>query len=97
MQPEGDIDLSSVVSRDEQQISALLDGQVVLLSVKNGEYYCMNDIGSRIWALLERPTAVRSLVERLVGEYEVEPDVCLGEVMIFLNQLQAGRLIKFEH
>jgi hypothetical protein len=44
----------TTIVRSPDQVSGDLDGKVVLLSIENGEYYNMNEVGSRIWALLEK-------------------------------------------
>ncbi|HLP25747.1 MAG TPA: lasso peptide biosynthesis PqqD family chaperone [Acidobacteriota bacterium] len=87
------LNLQTVVVRSPEQVSGDLDGKVVLLSVENGEYYNMNEVGSRIWALIERPTAVAALIEQLLVEFEVDRATCEREVFAFLEQLRKDRLL----
>lgn len=87
---------NTVVARSPDQISGDVDGKVVLLSIENGEYYNMNEVGSRIWQLLEQPMTVTTLVERLVAEYEVEHATCVAEVGVFLAKLQQDKLLRTE-
>ena len=87
---------AAVVVRSPDQVSGDLDGKVVLLSIENGEYYNMNEVGSRIWALIEKPIAVGNLIERLLEEVEVERATCEKEAMAFLEQLRKDKLLKVE-
>ncbi len=87
---------SAIIVRSPDQVSGDLDGKVVLLSIENGEYYNMNEVGSRIWALLEKPMTVNALIERLLEEFEVERATCEKEAMGFLTQLQKDKLLKVE-
>lgn len=55
------IALSSIVATSNDLVSSDLDGEVVMMSIDNGEYYGLDAVGSRVWALLERPQAVSDL------------------------------------
>ena len=83
----------AVVVRSPEQVSGDLDGKVVLLSIENGQYYNMNEVGSRIWALLETPIAVGALIDRLLAEFDVDRATCTSEVAAFLEQLRKDRLL----
>ena len=87
---------TTTIVRSPDQVSGDLDGKVVLLSIENGEYYNMNEVGSRIWALLEKPTTVAALVDQLLAEFEVDRLTCEKETADFLEQLQRDRLLKAE-
>ena len=84
----------ATVVRNPDPLSADVDGEVVVLSVDSGKYYNMNEVGSLIWALVERPISVGDLIERLVVEFEVERDTCLEEVQAFLRELHADGLVQ---
>jgi hypothetical protein len=96
MSTDAPLPLSAVVVRSPDQISADLDGKVVLLSIENGEYYNMNEVGSRIWILLEQPRTVAALLETLLAEFEVERAQCEREAQAFLGQLLKDKLLRVE-
>lgn len=84
----------ATVVRNSGQLSADLNGEVVVLSIDNGKYYDMNEVGSRIWALLERPISVAALIDLLVGEFEVEREICEDELLAFIRELHAAGLVQ---
>jgi len=86
--------LTTSVVRSPDQVSGDLDGKVVLLSIENGEYYNLNEVGSRIWVLLEQPMTVAALIERLLAEFEVDRATCEREALGFLDQLQRDNLLR---
>lgn len=88
--------LRSVVVRSADQVSGDLDGKVVLLSIENGEYYHMNEVGSRIWALIEQPLTVEEILARLLVEFDVERATCEQEALTFLDNLRQRRLLRVE-
>jgi len=84
----------ATVVRNPGQVSADVDGEVVVLSIDNGRYYSMDEVGSRIWALVERPISVTALIDLLLGEFEVEREICQEEVLAFLRELHADGLVQ---
>ena len=84
---------ASVVVRRDGLVQAEIDGEVVTMSVEHGTCYGLNQVGSRIWNLLEKPTKVGVLCETLLGEYKVDPDVCERQVLDLLEELRAEGLI----
>ena len=85
---------TTTIVRSPDQVSGDLDGKIVLLSIENGEYYNMNEVGSRIWELLENPMTVAALIEQLRAEFEVDQDTCEREALAFLAQLQKDKLLR---
>lgn len=86
----------TVIVRSPDQVSGDLDGKVVLLSIENGEYYNMNEVGSRIWTLLAKPQKISGLVDQLLAEFEVDRVVAEQEVAAFLDALWKDKLLKIE-
>ena len=82
------------VVRNSAPMSADLDGEVVVLSIDNGKYYNMNEVGSRIWALTKQPISVAALMDLLVDEFAVEQQVCQEEVLAFLRELHGCGLLQ---
>lgn len=85
---------STVVVRSNEQVSSDLDGKVVLLSIVNGEYYHMNEVGSRVWELLAEPRPVSGVIDVLLAEFEVDRAACERDVLPFLGRLQRAGLLQ---
>lgn len=96
MSAEASLTSATKVVRSPEQVSGDLDGKVVLLSIENGEYYNMNEVGSRIWSLLEKPTTVAGLIDTLVTEFEVTREQCEREALAFLEQLRTDKLLRID-
>jgi hypothetical protein len=79
------ISLDSIIKQSGKLITSNLDGEIVMLSVENGKYYGMDDIGSRIWELIAAPLKVSKLIDLLVEEFDVERKRCESDVLTFLN------------
>ena len=53
------IDIETIVSRANEHIASELDGEVVMMSIEQGEYYGLGQVGSELWQLIEQPIVVR--------------------------------------
>ena len=85
---------SSIVVATEDQISSDLGGESVILNMKTGVYHGLNEVGARVWDLIEKPQAVKDIKQLLLEEYEVEADVCTNDLFSLLYNLKTAGLIK---
>jgi Coenzyme PQQ synthesis protein D (PqqD) len=53
----------------------------------------MDNIGTRIWVLIEAPKSVGAVCEQLVQEYEVERATCEAGALLLLELLLKTDLI----
>jgi hypothetical protein len=83
----------TVLHRKTDTLFNQIDGEVVMLSIENSEYYGMDKVGSRIWELLEQPHSFKALVTALMDEYEVSEEQCSNETLAFLKKLTDKELI----
>jgi len=90
------IKLDTVVKRSQGLVSNDMDGETVLLSVESGRYYGMDAVGTRIWDLIEQPRVVAALCDVLQEEFDVEREQCRRDVLSYLDELRAERLIEVE-
>lgn len=70
-----------------------LNGEAVVLSLKNGKYYGLNPVASRIWELIQNPLSTEEIQQAILLEYDVESEMCAQEISIFLKQMAAEELI----
>ena len=82
-----------VVRNDHELLTVEVDGELIGMSVERGACYGLNSVGTRIWELLAEPRSIGSLCEQLTGEYEVEQDACLREVLDLVEELRAEGLV----
>lgn len=87
--------IETVMRRTSDQLSADLGGgETVLMSVETGMYYGLDEIGNRIWTLLDSPKRIAELCDLLVTEYDVDPETCRREVMAYLDALRREELVE---
>lgn len=74
-------------------ISTDLDGEAVILDTDASEYYGLNEVGTRIWTLLQEPRTFEELVDALLEEYDVDRDQCEEDVSELLEQMMEKDLL----
>ena len=71
-----------------------LDGESVLLNINTENYFGLDEVGTRIWAVLSEAGSVGEAVDILLLEYDVERDELVKDVCELLAQLQEKELIE---
>lgn len=65
----------------------------VLLDLRRGMYYTLNDLGGRIWSLLGQGTSVDTVAQRLLEEYEVSVERVQADVVKTVERLLGAGLV----
>lgn len=63
------------------------DGEVVILGLTDGLYFELNDVGARIWQMIQTPTTIEGIVNTLLTEYDVARDQCEADVVSIATEL----------
>ena len=84
----------ALISQGDDQVFTIVEGEAVLMSIENGRYYKLDDIGTRIWTLIETPTSVGALCDQLVEEFNVERGACEADVTPMLERMLSQNLIR---
>lgn len=84
---------TTVQRREDLLANDLSSSEIVMLDVAEGTYYGLKDVGKLIWSHLESPIKVDELCDRLMDEFDVDPDVCRRETVAFLESLDERGLV----
>jgi hypothetical protein len=79
------IDSTFVLSKDA--IFRDLNGDAVVLDLASGTYFGLNPVGTRIWQLIERHGRLRTVLDALRQEYEVEQDELERDLLDLVSRL----------
>jgi hypothetical protein len=89
--------LAAVLVASPQQVSTELPDargtQTVILGLRDGVYFELNEVGARIWQLLQQPRSLASVLAVLLEEYDVSAAQCEADVLALAeNMLNRGLL-----
>lgn len=78
---------NSHVIRSPDLIATEMDGDIVMMHVRSGQYFGISGVGPRLWALLEHPMTIEQMTDTIVSEYKVDEQTCRGDILIFVQAL----------
>lgn len=85
------ITLTQRLLRSEDVLSQNLDGEAVLLDLASETYFGLNEVGTRVWELLESSRSLGEIATLLQSEYEVESARAESDVLDLATRLiEAG-------
>ncbi|MFJ8064747.1 lasso peptide biosynthesis PqqD family chaperone [Psychrobacillus sp. NPDC096426] len=87
-------DLDQYVTQVEGNIISNMDGETVMLSIKNGKYYNLGVIGGYIWECVQEPVSLKNLIKSIQVEYDVTEEKCKTDLLPFIEKLRNEGLIK---
>lgn len=88
------IDGHALIVAAREQVFCELQDEVVILNMKNGVYYGLDQVGAKIWQWIRTPIMVNTVRERLLQTYDVDPDRCEHDLLGLLRQLADEELIE---
>ena len=87
------MDGATILQRSEEILFTELESDVVMMDVREGNYYGLEGPAARIWELLDVPKSIDEICNALVLEYEIEVAECRADVIAFAQQLQERNVI----
>lgn len=90
-----------IVVASQEQVSADLtadfDGDSVVLDLRDGVYYELNEVATRIWKCIQEPVSVETILNTLLEEYDTGPDKCEADLLTLLEEMASRGLIEIRH
>jgi hypothetical protein len=85
---------AAVVVAGKEQFSCPLGDDTIILDVKGGLYFSLDNVGALVWQLIQSPKTVTELRAAILEIYDVAPDVCERDLAALLGELAARNLIE---
>ncbi len=82
------------ISRSAAVLTAEVDGEIVMMSIEQGRYFGLDDIGSDIWKRLEQPCSFHALIDRLVADYDADRATIAADVEALLGRMAAQDVVR---
>src|SRR5215470_15738530 len=82
------------VAAVKDQVSCEIDREAVILHLKSGMYYGLNEVGARVWALLQQARRIADIQSTVADEFDVSAEQCAIDLRAVLEQFHAAGLIE---
>ena len=88
--------LSSTIHIPEDVLFHELSGEAVILNVTTGKYYGLDEVGTRMWALLAEHGRLEPAYQALLAEYDVDEARLQQDLIELVDRLAANELVQVE-
>ena len=82
------------ISRSPSVLVAEVDGEIVMMSIEQGRYFGMDDIGSDIWKRIDPPCSFAELIDRLAADYDADRATIAADVRALLLRMAAHDVVR---
>jgi hypothetical protein len=88
------MNLNQTATISDQIIFQVVADESVLLDLASENYLGLDEVGTRIWQLINDGETMRSVVATLLDEYDTDEDTLVRDLDNLLGDLQTQGLIK---
>jgi len=79
-------------------VTRCITGETIIVPIRSGvgdldAIFTLNEVGTRVWKLIDRGLSLHRIVELVEKEYEVSPEEAREDVERFLESLQQAGLV----
>ena len=85
------IEISSDVLTQE------VGGETVILDLKSESYFGLDEVGTRIWQLLQKQEDIHTITATMLNEYDVEEEQLEMDIQNLLTQLNEAGIISLNY
>jgi len=69
------------------------EGEAFIVLPGSGQIKILNEVGSRVWELIDGTRTTEEIVGLIVKEYETTPEAARADVIEFLEELKANGML----
>ena len=89
-----EITATTMISRSPAVLTAEADGEIVMMSIEQGRYFGLDDIGSDVWRRIEPPCSFAELIEELAACYEADRATIAADVQGLLARMAGEDVVR---
>jgi hypothetical protein len=87
------ITLAHRASRSDQVLFQNLDGEAVLLDLASETYFGLNEVGTRIWQLIETAPSLSEVHSALCTEFDADATRIKHDLLALVGELSKAGLV----
>ena len=90
------MNLNQTITVSPDVISQPVSGETVLLDLASENYFGLDEVGTRIWQLVEETGNLQAVYDRMLAEYEVDEEQLLEDMGKLILEIEKIGLVSLE-
>jgi hypothetical protein len=90
------MDLDQRIAVSSDALFQEVEGEAVILDLAQSQYFGLDEVGTRIWQLLQTHGTARAVIDQMLEEFDVEPERLEADLEALLEALAESRLVTLE-
>jgi hypothetical protein len=90
------MDLDRAITVSPDTLFQEVEGEAVILDMARGKYFGLDEVGTRIWQLLQDHGTARAVFNQMLAEFDVEPERLEADLEALLQALAESGLVTLE-
>lgn len=87
------MNMNQSVTVSSEVLSQEVSGETVLLDMESESYFGLDEVGTRIWQLLQEKDGLQAVFDAILSEYDVEADRLESDLEELLSRLEGAGLV----
>jgi len=88
---------NKLFTQGSKTASRIVEGEAVIFTPEDSMIHSLNEVGTRIWELLEQEKTIEDIVKVICQEYEVEEKEAEQDITKFINELHAKGIVDIKN
>lgn len=88
---------NSIIVATRELLCCDLSQGAVILDLKSGVYYGLDDVGTFIWSLIQEPKVLSEITAAVLEEYAVETAQCREDLRNLFGEMADRHLIEVKY
>jgi len=88
------LSLRSVVGASANQVSTRVGAEGAILDLDTSTYYGLDRVGARIFELLQEPTPLEAVLDKIVAEFDVDLPTARTDLLALVAELVDRKLVE---
>ena len=90
------VSFASRVTTPDGVLMRQIDNEAVILNLNSELYFGLSAVGTRMWTMLTSQPAIQIAFDKLLDEYDVDPDRLRQDMLSLITELEQHGLVKLE-
>lgn len=90
------MDLNQTISIAPDVISQEVSGETVILDLNSEHYFGLDEVGTRIWQLIEEKGNLQAIYDQLLAEFDVGEEQLQDDLADLVERVAGAGLVSLE-